>query len=62
MLEITFLDYFWIFGLVILFLQILGPFFMVLCLLGGGELFVVETLIIMEVSTLVSKLVGSISY
>lgn len=58
MLEMTFLDYFWMLGLAILFLVILELFFVFLCLFGGEELFVVETLIIMEVSTLVSKLVG----
>lgn len=58
MLEMTFLDYFWMLGLTILFLVILELFFVFLCLFGGEELFVVETLIIMEVSTLVSKLVA----
>lgn len=58
MLEMTFLDYFWMLGLVILVLVILGLFFIFLCLFGGEEILVVETLIIIEVSTRVSKLVG----
>jgi hypothetical protein len=58
MFEVTFLDYFWMFGMIVLLLVILGLFFIFLGLIKSEEPFIAEALMIIDVSTLVSKLVA----
>jgi hypothetical protein len=58
MFEVTFLDYFWMFGMIVLLLVILGLFFIFFGLTKLDETFIAEALMIIDVSTLVSKLVA----